>query len=78
MRGQIVGLGDDVETVTHNEEHWRFRLTDASVPRPNIGDPLYVVPTHICPTVNLQTELQIVGSGARVEQVWSVDAHHRI
>ncbi len=78
VRGSIVGLGDDVEPLTHNEEHWRFRLLDAAIPRPEVGDTMYVVPTHICPTVNLQTELQVVGAGGRVEERWSVDAHHRI
>ena len=78
VRGSIVGLGDDVEPLTHNEEHWRFRLLDPEIPRPEVGDSMYVVPTHICPTVNLQTELQVVGAGGRVEEVWSVDARHRI
>ena len=78
VRGSIVGLGDDVEPLTHNEEHWRFRLLDSAIPRPEVGDSMYVVPTHICPTVNLQTELQIVGSSGRIEDSWTVDAHHRI
>ncbi len=58
-----------------NEEHLVIETPAAKSLA--LGDVLYVVPTHICPTVALHKELQVVESG-RVTKTWHVAARHRI
>ena len=41
-----------------------------------VGDVIYGVPWHICPTVALHNEVQVVRSG-RVVQQWQVTARAR-
>ncbi|MCI8661208.1 MAG: D-TA family PLP-dependent enzyme [Lachnospiraceae bacterium] len=74
QRGYIVGL-EDAEPVIHSEEHWAFRLEDESR-IPPVGECLYVVPTHICPTSALYPEI-LVAEGGKVTKVWKVTARNR-
>ncbi|GAB5402858.1 MAG: D-TA family PLP-dependent enzyme [Aureliella sp.] len=58
-----------------NEEH--LVIESATADSLQLGDVLYVVPTHICPTVALHKELHVVESG-RVTKTWQVAARHRL
>ena len=65
---------DDAEAVTHSEEHLVIRTERASdYP---VGTELYGVPTHICPTVALQSEVWCVRERRAVES-WPVVARAR-
>ncbi|HBE70698.1 MAG TPA: threonine aldolase [Planctomycetaceae bacterium] len=67
----------DIDAVEgkQNEEHLVIQTPAAE--RLELGDVLYVVPTHICPTVALHSEMQVVKSG-QVAGSWPVAARHRI
>ncbi len=53
QRGIILG-SPQAEPVLQSEEHWVWRLAaDENTPLPAIGQALYVIPTHICPTCAL-------------------------
>lgn len=52
--------------LTPNEEHLRLQVTDG--PLPARGTILYLVPRHVCPTVNLADQAVLV-DGARIEIV---------
>ncbi len=58
-----------------NEEHLVIETPAADSLQ--LGDILYVVPTHICPTVALHKELHVIEAG-RVTKAWQVAARHRI
>ena len=74
-RGAIVSLPDAVP-VAQSEEHWVFKLGDNDPAMPKIGEVLYVMPTHICPTAALYNEALAV-RGGRVTGVWTVSARNR-
>lgn len=74
-RGAIVGL-EDAEPVLHSEEHWVWRVPEGRT-CPAIGDVLYVVPTHVCPTSALYKEAVVV-EGGEVTGTWRVTARDRI
>ena len=59
----------ELEPMTPSEEHLPMKVNGAAAPR--IGDTLFLVPRHICPTVNNFDEAVIVQSGyaLRVEPV---------
>jgi 3-hydroxy-D-aspartate aldolase len=59
----------DYELLNQSEEHGVLRVKDWQNIR--VGDVLYGVPYHICPTVNLYEELQVVENGA-VARTWQV------
>jgi len=43
---------------------------------PKIGDVLYVIPTHICPTSALYPEVLVSQNGKTID-VWQVTARNR-
>jgi D-serine deaminase-like pyridoxal phosphate-dependent protein len=59
----------ELEPLTPSEEHLPIKVNGAATPR--VGDTLFLVPRHICPTVNNFDEAVIVQSGyaLRVEPV---------
>ena len=70
-------LDIDADPVFQNEEHWVWKMHDGyASDRPDIGEILLVVPTHICPTTNLYDEVTVV-SGGRVQGHWRTVAHKR-
>lgn len=71
--GVIVGL-PQAEPVSHSEEHWVFRVENGAVPQ--IGDVLYVLPTHICSTTALYPGARAAKDG-RVTGCWEVTARDR-
>ncbi|MFY0651294.1 MAG: D-TA family PLP-dependent enzyme [Cyclobacteriaceae bacterium] len=70
-RAKIFGI-DDYELITHSEEHMVIKSNVSA----NIGEILYAIPTHICPTVALHEEVQVVVNNEIVDQ-WQVVARKR-
>ena len=62
------------EFLIHSEEHLTIRTKDAK--HLKVGDVLYGIPHHICPTVNLNEELAVVENG-RVTHRWAIVARKR-
>ena len=65
----------DLEPIGHSEEHMIFRTA-----KPNtfqIGDVLYGVPYHVCPTVALHDRAAVVKNG-NVTEYWNKVARNRV
>jgi D-serine deaminase-like pyridoxal phosphate-dependent protein len=65
----------DPELGEQSEEHWVLR--EPSAPDRQIGEIVRVVPTHICPTVNLYNEIIVLRRKSRIFESWPVDARDR-
>lgn len=63
-----------IELVSHSEEHLVVRVPDTS--KHFIGEVWYAVPYHICPTVALYNEVEVIEDGYRTQQ-WKVIARNR-
>ena len=72
-RVEFLGL-PDAKALTHSEEHLVIETPQAS--RFSVGDALYGIPWHICPTVALHSEVVVVQHG-RAETRWKVIARDR-
>lgn len=59
----------DAQEIRHSEEHLVIATQEAS--DYSVGDVLYALPTHICPTVALHSHLQVVRDGLACEE-WPV------
>lgn len=64
----------DVTPCAQSEEHLVLKVTDSSTF--NVGDVLYGVPVHICPTVALYNKAQVVVNNEAVA-TWKVAARDR-
>lgn len=73
-RCHFLGL-DDVHERKHNEEH--LIIETAHAVQMHMGDVLYVIPAHICPTVALHSHVQVVREN-RVVDSWKVTARDRL
>jgi len=73
-RVKIPGPGN-YTIVNHNEEHMVIRTDRAS--KMKIGDPVYAIPFHICPTVDRFDTASVVRHG-RVTEQWSIEARKKI
>lgn len=75
-RGVIANL-PETEPVAQSEEHWVFRMLPGAVDkRPKVGDVVYVIPTHICPTSALYSSVLVADKGEIVD-TWEVAARNR-
>jgi D-serine deaminase-like pyridoxal phosphate-dependent protein len=72
-RAIFPGLPDS-KVVMHNEEHLVIQFEGAN--ELDVGQCLYAIPWHICPTVALHAEVGVVENG-RVADVWTVVARDR-
>jgi D-serine deaminase-like pyridoxal phosphate-dependent protein len=72
-RIKILGL-DNYEIISHNEEHMVISTNEADNMR--IGDPLYAIPWHICPTVDRYDSVSVVMEKKVIGQ-WKVEARNR-
>ena len=72
-RVQFLNL-QDAQAVVHSEEHLVVETTRAADFK--IGDLLYGMPRHICPTVALHAEATVIENGKIVE-TWKVAARTR-
>jgi D-serine deaminase-like pyridoxal phosphate-dependent protein len=64
------------EPLGQSEEHWVWRLPEARR-RITVGQPAYVLPAHICPTVALHESVLAVGEGGAVTASWPITARGR-
>ncbi|GAB3519219.1 D-TA family PLP-dependent enzyme [Emticicia fontis] len=65
---------EDYELMGQSEEHGVIKVKDWDALK--VGDVLYGVPFHVCPTVNLYDEAYVV-ENQRVDQVWQVLGRRR-
>jgi D-serine deaminase-like pyridoxal phosphate-dependent protein len=65
---------ENYEVVSHNEEHMVLRTPEAS--SLNVGDVLYGIPYHICPTVDRYDYVSVVRD-KKVSEQWKVEARRR-
>jgi D-serine deaminase-like pyridoxal phosphate-dependent protein len=65
---------NSIELVSHSEEHLVVRVPDTS--KHFVGEVWYAVPYHICPTVALYSEVEVIDHGYRTQQ-WKVIARSR-
>ena len=73
-RARFFGL-EDAHAAAHSEEH--MVLETAQAGRWHVGDCLYAVPTHICPTVSCYERAYTVHDG-RVDGEWPIAARNRV
>jgi D-serine deaminase-like pyridoxal phosphate-dependent protein len=69
--GSIVGR--DEEEVARLWEHHGVVPAAGELPRPAVGDLVAVIPNHVCPVVNLASELVVTRKGRGVRR-WAIDA----
>ena len=62
------------KAVMHSEEHLVLETDQAS--QLSVGDALYGIPWHICPTVALHAEAVVVENGVATAK-WPIDARKR-
>jgi len=62
------------EIISHNEEHMVIRTADSE--KMKVGDVIYGIPYHICPTVDRYDKVSVVRNGKVAEQ-WKVEARKR-
>jgi D-serine deaminase-like pyridoxal phosphate-dependent protein len=72
-RVNILGM-EDYDFISQNEEHMVLRSPEAD--RLMVGDVLYGIPYHICPTVDRYNFVSAVNDG-RVTEEWKVEARTR-
>lgn len=65
----------DAQELKQNEEHLVIQTSQAE--QFALGDELYVLPTHICPTVALHSHMHVV-SGGQIRGQWRVAARDRL
>ncbi len=64
----------DAEVVVHSEEHLTVRTPQAE--RFSLGDVLWAIPAHVCPTVALHRSAWVIENGKVVDQ-WLIAARDR-
>ena len=70
-------LGVEAAPLFQSEEHWVFQMNPGhEEERPPIGEILYVIPYHICPSTALYSDVVIVKAGAKAD-LWPVTARAR-
>ena len=76
LRGQLLGV-EHCEEMFQSEEHWTYRMLPGYEGEcPAVGDILFVVPTHICPTTALYDSVIVIENG-QVVDTWEVTARNR-
>lgn len=73
-RGVILNL-ERAKPILQNEEHWVFSVDNSQDLK--VGDELYILPTHICPTFALHQEVYVIGKSGEWEETWKVVARDR-
>ena len=65
---------ENYNIISHNEEHMVIKSNEAE--KMKVGDVLYCIPYHICPTVDRYDKVSVVRNGMVAEQ-WNVEARTR-
>ena len=77
LRGYLLD-GGGAYPLFQSEEHWTWRMPEGKEDmRPVIGEVMYVIPTHICPTTALYRAVKVC-SDHRITGEWAVAARDRI
>jgi D-serine deaminase-like pyridoxal phosphate-dependent protein len=71
-RAEFLGM-EQPTAVRHSEEHL---VVDTNGTELRVGDVLYAIPRHVCPTMALHQEVWVVRNG-RAEETWPVVARAR-
>lgn len=71
---RLVFFNPDVRLLSQSEEHGVLEAKNWN--NFKVGDVLYAIPYHVCPTVNLYQELGVV-RGNVVKEYWAVEARNR-
>jgi D-serine deaminase-like pyridoxal phosphate-dependent protein len=71
----IVYSAEGFKPLFQSEEHWVFEVPDSG--RFEVGEELYILPTHICPTFALHRSVQVVDASGRWVSSWLVTARER-
>ncbi len=75
-RGKIANL-ENYEELFQSEEHWAFAMKEGHEAEcPKVGDELYVIPTHICPTSALYPFSIVIENHKKTAQ-WEITARNR-
>jgi D-serine deaminase-like pyridoxal phosphate-dependent protein len=70
---RALNLEGELEFLVRNEEHQLIRL-EPGVRRPDVGDVVYLIPKHVCTSVNLYDEAHVIDSDGMWSETWSIDA----
>ncbi|WP_420603845.1 D-TA family PLP-dependent enzyme [Flagellimonas sp.] len=62
------------ELLSQSEEHGVLQVSNWE--ELNVGDVLYGIPYHICPTINLHDEVSVIENGAKTDS-WEITARKR-
>nr|WP_292968684.1 hypothetical protein [Allomuricauda sp.] len=65
---------DNYELLSQSEEHGVIKVNDWN--NWNVGDVIYGIPYHICPTINLHDEVSVIENGTKVD-TWPITARKR-
>ncbi len=74
LRGLILDH-EGSQPMLQNEEHWVFTAPKKGLPE--IGEEVYVIPTHICPTVALYERAHIINTDGVCYTEWKIAARDR-
>ena len=66
---------DNYEVKSHSEEHLVLEIRDPE--KYEIGQVIYGIPYHICPTVALHEQVAVIENG-KLTEFWNVEARKRI
>jgi D-serine deaminase-like pyridoxal phosphate-dependent protein len=72
----IVFSAEGLKPLFQSEEHWVFEAQDFG--RLKVGDELYILPTHICPTFALHQSVRVVAASGDWVDTWPVTARDRV
>lgn len=70
---RALNIDGELQFLVRNEEHQLLRLAPG-VERPNVGDVIYLVPKHVCTTVNLYDEAHVIDTDGNWTETWPIDA----
>jgi D-serine deaminase-like pyridoxal phosphate-dependent protein len=66
---------ENAELDFQNEEHWVMKYPDTS--NLTVGQPVYIFPTHICPTSALHRYVYVIDADGHCRERWDVSARDR-
>jgi D-serine deaminase-like pyridoxal phosphate-dependent protein len=63
------------KSLFQSEEHWVLKADDCE--NHDVGDELYILPTHICPTFALHQRVYVIDESGQWVDSWTVTARDR-
>ena len=74
VRGTILNI-DNTKVDKQHEEHWAINVPEGT--QVQIGQEVYVCPTHICPSVALHPFYYVIDADGYCQETWEVTARNR-